>query len=236
MRQASSETHSAEAADMSRAASPARITPVPPAGAKAAATYERLIATAGELLGEIGFEKLTTNAICKKAGVTPPALYRYFKDKYEIVEILARRLLQRQNDAFAIWLLENRSGALLDKPATSIADWYRKAADIVATEPGAAWTMRALRAMPNLAHIRVESQRETTDRLMALYRHILRDMDPDLLWSRIRIWVEIGWIVDELAMEEDLIPDDILFQEVARIVESPISRSVPKRTERSGRK
>ncbi|MCP3734013.1 TetR/AcrR family transcriptional regulator [Sphingomonas sp. RP10(2022)] len=209
---------------MAIASTPARIVPVPPTGKKAAATYERLIASAGELLGEIGFEKLTTNAICKRAKLTPPALYRYFKDKHEIVEVLALRLLQRQNDAFAVWLLENRSGVLLDKPATSIADWYRKAAEIVATEPGAMWTMRALRAMPILAHIRVESQRETTDRLMALYSHILPQMDRELMWSRIRIWVEIGWIVDELAMEEDLIPHDLLFHEVARIVEAPITR------------
>lgn len=48
------------------------------------ATYEKLIKAAGELLGEVGFEKLTTNAICAKAGMTPPALYRYFHDKYEI--------------------------------------------------------------------------------------------------------------------------------------------------------
>lgn len=195
-----------------------------PVSVKAAATYDRLVSTAGELLSEIGFEKLTTNAICKRAGVTPPALYRYFSNKYEIVEVLARRLLKRQNDAFAIWLVENRSGAILDKPATSIADWYRRQAEILADEPGGAWTLRALRAMPNLAHIRVESQRVLTDRLLALYSRALPDTPRDILWARIRIWVEIGWVVDELALEEDMIPREILFREVARIVETRVVR------------
>jgi AcrR family transcriptional regulator len=31
-------------------------------------TYEKLVKAAGELLGEIGFERLTSNAICARAG------------------------------------------------------------------------------------------------------------------------------------------------------------------------
>lgn len=191
---------------------------------KARATYERILICAGELLTEIGFEKLTTNAICKRAGITPPALYHYFSNKYEVMEVLARRLLKRQNDAFAVWLLENRSGSLLDKPTSSVEEWYKQAADIVATEPGGAMTMRALRAIPTLAHIRMESQRELTDRLKELYARIFPDVPGEELWSRIRIWVEIGWIVDELALDEDLIPNDILFHEAASMVETPISK------------
>ena len=44
-------------------------------------TFEMILATAGELLSEVGFEKLTTNLVCERAGMTPPALYRYFGDK-----------------------------------------------------------------------------------------------------------------------------------------------------------
>src|ERR1700761_3371346 len=76
----------------------------PPLSGKPLETYEKLIRAAGELLGEVGFEKLTTNAICAKAGLTPPALYRYFKDKYEVLEALARKLLQNQAEAFAAWM------------------------------------------------------------------------------------------------------------------------------------
>jgi len=75
-----------------------------------------------------------------------------------------------------------------------------------------------MRALPNLAHIRLESQRMNTDRLFEFYRRILPDMDPQLLWYRLRVRSEFGWIVDELALEENKLPHDVLFSEAARLV------------------
>jgi len=181
-------------------------------------TYEKLVSATGELLGEVGFEKLTTNAICARAKMTPPAFYRYFKDKYEILEVLARRLLERQNEAYAVWLFQGGSWADLEKQSKSLEEWFRIAAGIAASEPGALWTVRAMRALPNLAHIRLESQRMNTDRLFEFYRRILPDMDPQLLWYRLRVRSEFGWIVDELALEENKLPHDVLFSEAARLV------------------
>jgi AcrR family transcriptional regulator len=173
---------------------------------------------AGELLGEVGFERLTTNSICARAKLTPPAFYRYFNDKYEILEVLARRLLKRQNDAYAVWLFQGGSWSNLERQAQSLEEWFRIAADIVASEPGALWTMRALRALPNLAHIRVESQRMNTDRLFEFYRRVLPNMDPQVLWYRLRVRSEFGWVVDELALEEDKLPREVLFREAARLL------------------
>jgi len=189
-----------------------------PTGGSALQTYEKLVVAAGELLGEVGFEKLTTNSICARAKLTPPAFYRYFNDKYEILEVLARRLLKKQNDAYAVWLFQGGSWANMDRQPESLAEWFKIAADIVASEPGALWTMRALRALPNLAHIRVESQRMNTDRLFEFYRRVLPDMDPQLLWYRLRVRSEFGWVVDELALEEDRLPRDVLFREAARLL------------------
>ena len=45
---------------------------------RAQETYERLLDVAGALLGEVGIERVSTNLIAARAGVTPPALYRYF--------------------------------------------------------------------------------------------------------------------------------------------------------------
>jgi AcrR family transcriptional regulator len=189
-----------------------------PTQGKSLQTYEKLIAAAGQLLGEVGFEKLTSNAICARAKLTPPAFYRYFKDKYEILEVLARRLLKRQNDAYVVWLFQGGSWSDLERQSKSIEQWFRIAAAIVASEPGAVWTLRALRALPNLAHVRVESQRMNTSRLFEFYRRVLPDMDPQLLWYRLRVRSEFGWVVDELAVEEDRLPHDVLFREAARLV------------------
>jgi AcrR family transcriptional regulator len=192
----------------------------PPLSGKSLKTYEKLVQAAGELLGEVGFERLTTNAICARANMTPPALYRYFNDKYDILEVLARRLLKRQNDAYAVWLFEGGSWADPSRRTEALEEWFKIAADIVASEPGAIWTMRALRALPNLSHVRLESQRMNTDRIFQFYSKVLPDMDSDLLWRRLRIRAEFGWMVDELAIEEDRLPHDVLFREAARMISS----------------
>jgi AcrR family transcriptional regulator len=198
-----------------------------PANGKARDTYEKLVAAAGQLLAEVGFERLSTNAICARARMTPPAFYNYFSDKYQILEVLARRLLKRQNDAYAIWLFEAGSWVSSEKRAGALEQWYRIAADIVASEPGGFWTMRALRALPGLSHIRVESQRMLTDHLFEFYRRAFPHMDPQLLWCRIRLRMEFGWVVDELALEEDRLPHELLFREAARLMSKNMDEEFP---------
>ncbi len=196
--------------------------PKPAKAGRGFETYEKLVKAAGALLGEIGFERLTSNAICTRAGVTPPAFYHYFEDKYEILEELAERLLKQQNDAFAIWLFHNGAKSDPDEMATALEALFRRSMEIVAGEPGAVWTMRALRALPQLAHMRLESQRFLTDQLVEFARRIVPGMPAELLWYRFRIVADFGFIIDELAIEEDRIPHDALFREAARLVQRAI--------------
>jgi AcrR family transcriptional regulator len=187
----------------------------PPTGGRALATYEKLMTAAGELLEEVGFERLTSNVICTRANVTPPTFYRYFDDKYEIVAELARRLHKRQYDAFAIWLFESET---VDD-AERFAEWFAISSDVVRSQPGGIWTLRALRALPNLAPIRIASQRQFAEKLFRHYRRLLPDVPEELLWYQIRIREELGYVIDELAVEEhDPIPHAILFSEAARIL------------------
>lgn len=192
--------------------------PERPAGGRALATYEKLVTAAGELLGDVGFERLTSNAISARANVTPPAFYRYFNDKYDILEELAERLLKKQSDAFAIWLFHGGVWTEGTRSIEALETWFRTSADIVAQEPGAIWTLRALRALPNLAPIRLRSQRVFTDQMFEFAKRILPNMPPDLLWYRLRIAAEFGFMIDELSIEEDRLPRDVLFKEAARLI------------------
>src|SRR3546814_4706745 len=63
----------------------------PPQQDRARQTRKRLLDVAGELLAEVGVERISTNMIAARAGLTPPALYRYFNDKYAVLEALGRR-------------------------------------------------------------------------------------------------------------------------------------------------
>jgi len=184
---------------------------------RALQTRERLLDVAGTLLGEVGIERISTNMICARAGVTPPALYRYFKDKYAVLEALGRRLMDRQNAALFAWLEEHVPNGL-EALGDHTEDLLRTTAQITASEPGAIWTLRALRAVPQLAHVRIESHRLVTDRMVKLYAPLLPDMPKKVLWRRVRLSVEFGFAADEMINEETLLkPADIL-RETARLL------------------
>ena len=180
-------------------------------------TYDLLLRVAGELLAEVGMDAISTNMICARAGVTPPALYRYFDDKYAVLEALARRLMNRQNVVLEQWIERNEDGGP-DAFSAHIVDLMRDTAAVTASEPGAVWILRALHASPRLVHIRVESHRYVTDRLVEAYSRHMPDIDRDDLWRRLRLSVEIGFAVDEMIQEEDRIPSETAFQYAANVL------------------
>src|SRR5579885_157414 len=176
----------------------------PPRQERAVQTYERLLDVAGALLAEHGIERISTNQICARAGMTPPALYRYFRDKYAVLEALGRRLMNRQNAVLFDWL-DRYAPQGLEALGEAVEELLRATAAVTASEPGAVWTLRALRAVPQLAHVRIESHRLVTDRMVEAYAPLLPDMARETLWRRVRISVEFGFAVDEMLNEETLI-------------------------------
>jgi AcrR family transcriptional regulator len=203
---------------MTRAASPtARTVRAAPKQERALQTRERLLDVAGELLGEVGIERISTNMICARAGVTPPALYRYFKDKYAVLEALGRRLMDRQNEVLFAWLDRHAPNGL-EALAEHTEDLLRATADVTAAEPGAIWTLRALRAVPQLAHVRIESHRMVTDRMVKAYAPLVPELSKKVLWRRVRISIEFGFAADEMLNEEDLIKPDDIIKEAARML------------------
>jgi len=180
-------------------------------------TYDLLLRVAGELLAEVGMDAISTNMICARAGVTPPALYRYFDDKYAVLEALGRRLMGRQNIILEQWIARHEAGGV-EGLSAHIVDLLRDTAAVTASEPGAVWILRALHASPRLVHIRVESHRYVTDRLVEAYARHVPDIDRDELWQRLRLSVEIGFAVDEMLQEEDRIPSETAFQYAANVL------------------
>ena len=184
---------------------------------RAVATYERLLDVAGALLGEVGIERISTNLICARAGMTPPALYRYFKDKYAVLEALGRRLMDRQNAVLFAWL-ERTAPLGLAALGDGTEDLLRATAAVTAAEPGAIWTLRALRAVPQLAHVRIASHRLVTDKMTEAYAPQLPRLAREVLWRRLRISVEYGFATDEMLNEETLIPPDDLLRDAASLL------------------
>ncbi|MBD5429934.1 TetR/AcrR family transcriptional regulator [Lactobacillus sp.] len=54
-----------------------------------------LLKTTEELLSERKFEDITINDICEKALVTRSTFYRYFTDKYQLIEVMVKYIGER---------------------------------------------------------------------------------------------------------------------------------------------
>jgi AcrR family transcriptional regulator len=184
---------------------------------RAVQTRDRLLDIAGELLGEVGVERISTNMIAARAGVSPAALYRYFKDKYAVLEALGRRLMDRQNVVLFAWLEEHKVGGL-EALAEGTEALLRATAEITDGEPGGVWILRAMRAVPQLAHVRLESHNEVTDALLEAYAPLVPKMDKRVLWRRLRVTVEFGYAVDEMLHDDDRFSRDEIFRDAAHLL------------------
>ena len=189
----------------------------PPQQDRARHTRERLLDVAGELLAEVGIERISTNMIAARAGLTPPALYRYFGDKYAVLEALGRRLMQRQNTVLEAWLARHAPAGIADM-ADHIGELLAENAAVTRAEPGAVWILRALHASPQLVHVRLESHRDVADRLTDACGPHLPGADRQTLWTPLRLAVEIGFAVDEMLYEEDRVSSGTVFAEVASML------------------
>lgn len=181
---------------------------------RAIATYERLLDVAARLLEEEGVERISTNLIAEKAGITPPALYRYFPNKYAILRALGDRLMQRQNALFNAFLARRYTDKSRRVPATEA--FLKETLKVTREQPGALAIMRAMRAVPSVQHVRTNSHREVTDiwtdDLVTRFPHVPRET----LWAKARLTVEFGYAAIEMAMEETTRPGpDTVLREAA---------------------
>lgn len=189
----------------------------PPQQDRARQTQGRLLDVAGALLAEVGIERISTNMIAARAGLTPPALYRYFADKYAVLEALGRRLMDRQNAVLDAWLARHASGGIAAM-ADHVCDLLAENAAVTRSEPGAVWILRALHASPQLVHIRLESHRHVTDRLADACLPHLAPIAREAMWTRLRLAVEIGFVADEMLYEEDRVSADAVRAETAAML------------------
>jgi len=93
---------------------------------------------------------------------------------------------------------------------------------VTVSEPGAVWTLRALRAVPQLTHVRTESHRLVTDRLTEAYQRFYPEVCRELLWRRLRIAVEFGFAADEMLTEETGVPREEILKEAAKMLRNAV--------------
>jgi AcrR family transcriptional regulator len=133
-----------------------------PRQGRAQETYERILAVAADLLGEVGVERWSTNLVCERAGLTPPALYRYFPNKYALLHELGERLMAVQNELLEAWATPATMALPRARFEASVLALFAQTLTITEAAPAGVWITRALRAVPALQEVRIASHRHVT--------------------------------------------------------------------------
>lgn len=71
---------------------------------RARRTVERLLQVTAELLEEVGVDRVTTNLVAERAGLNIGTLYKYFPNKYALINALALAFAQDQIEAMRAYL------------------------------------------------------------------------------------------------------------------------------------
>lgn len=182
---------------------------------RAAKTIDQVLAAAADLLAADGFEKLTTNGICKRAGLTPPALYRYFPNKYAVVKELGERLMARQNQVIENWVAADVPFDQLEQGLVSL---MAETVAVTQDTPAGAYIMRSLHASPVLASVRLASHRLVAQQLTdwALIR--FHDHDPKRVYQMMRTAIEVSYAGLEMMFDEPQCDPDQTIADLAAMV------------------
>ncbi|WP_374529414.1 TetR/AcrR family transcriptional regulator [Novosphingobium sp.] len=185
-----------------------------PTQKRALATYERLLDAGGELLAEVGVERISTNLVAARAGVSPPTLYHYFADKYALLAALGERLMAAQNALVELDPAQDEA---------AIAEVLFAHIALTKAMPGGPWIMRMLRAVPQLAEVRLASHRALTEDLVA--RALAADpaLDRLALERRARLAVDLGYAAIELVFDEPDMDARAVMQDAARAIRALLS-------------
>ncbi|MEM1111162.1 MAG: helix-turn-helix domain-containing protein [Pseudomonadota bacterium] len=189
-----------------------------PQQARAKRTYEAILASAARLLVEIGVERISTNLIAEGAGITVPALYRYFPNKYAVLHALGAALMDKQNSAGEAWLAEQADGhdpgVIIDR----LDDLLRRTYEVTLAQEGGVEIIQALRAVAPLREVRLTSHQLFARQLQYSMIERFGLPDTEALALTARLAVDMGYAVVEMALETDDLPPEQVLAEGANML------------------
>lgn len=186
---------------------------------RAKVTYDVILEVTGKLLEEVGVERLSTNLVCERAGLTPPALYRYFPNKYALLKELGEQLMKKQDNAvFAhIEKMGDQFGTV-EQEAKRNRQIQERVNEITHAFPGGAWVMRALRAVPTLGAVRIKSREDVAARVYKRMLAAFPDANKKDLRVAATLSVEVMYASTELIMDQPELDADRITAEICYMV------------------
>jgi AcrR family transcriptional regulator len=186
---------------------------------RAKRTYEAILSAAGELLVEVGVERISTNLVAERAGITVPALYRYFPNKYAVLNALGATLMDKQNAVFQQWFDEFSAQEDPQVLLNHIRDLLQRTYDVTRDQTGGLELVQALRAVAPLQEVRLASHRVVAAQFAQTAAALLERPVDDLIKTQARLSIDLGYDIVEMALEDESLSTEQLMQEGSRMIQ-----------------
>jgi AcrR family transcriptional regulator len=185
---------------------------------RAKRTYEAILESARELLVEVGVERISTNLIAERAGITVPALYRYFPNKYAVLNALGAALMDRQNVVFDQWLEHHTADGDALTLIDNIYEVLKSTYEITRELTAGIEVVQALRAVAPLQEVRLVSHRIVSAELAEIIAETLGLPADEYVETIARLTVEMCYSMVETVLEDETLPTDLVLEEGARMI------------------
>ena len=169
-----------------------------PGQARSRATFERILDAAAELLEDVGWDGFNTNLLAERAGLTVPAVYRYFPNKLAVVSTLAERVIDEWNR----WLVEYEEAAREQEDPVEVWSAY---VDVYVRRlrslKGGVAVRRAMSASPPLRDLDREDSEAIARRLAPLLREHDREITLAQARDAARVLIESAVALTDIALD-----------------------------------
>jgi AcrR family transcriptional regulator len=193
-----------------------------PVQARSRQTFEAILNAAGNVLSQESLRAFSINAVCENAGLTPPAVYRYFPNKYALLKAVAERLMEAE-DEVALGDMASRGIPLSENAMIEeVRGRLGRVIAVTTAFPGSVAILRALRNSVVMREVRHASTAKVTARWFERLREIFPATDPVRLRRGAWLGLEISTQLIELIVEGEFRAagdaDDVMIGEVAAML------------------
>ena len=162
------------------------------------ATFERILDAAADLLEEAGWDGFNTNLLAERAGLTVPAVYRYFPNKLAVVSTLAERVIDEWNQ----WLADYTAAAMgTQDPVEVWSDFVDVYVRRIRGTKGGLAVRRAMGASPPLRELDRQDSEAIARRLAPLLRHHNRELSVAQARDAARVLIESAVALTDVAFD-----------------------------------
>lgn len=186
---------------------------------RAKRTYDAILKAAAELLVEVGVERISTNLVAERAGITVPALYRYFPNKYAVLNALGAVLMDKQNAVFQRWFDQYLDAGNPQLLLDNIYEVLRQTYEVTQQQPGGLEVVQALRAVAPLQDVRLASHRLVAAQFARIVANLLARPEDAALKTQARLTIDAGYAIVEMALEDQSLSTETLLREGSRMIQ-----------------